>query len=294
MALPQMMFKIWTGDVAERFTHRDMGRVEDNINRLARELDLSPATFTVATRSSQFRYDDAQKVEDLTYAVARRCGVAMSRGIWTVGRYISYADFERWESVAYGCYQRMGGIGERIPSDKRLITVASTIHPEDWLGSGPFYADIEVPMVHSGTEAMIYGSHGQTVEQRVAEYNAMLQSSMLSDGIVRIQALSVRPRVPLTLKITQGTFDMQEEISLKASSWVGSGPWTQTVTLEGQPSNAVIGAWEGMSASAVEQMSRAIVYVSGISGSIVTVTAIGEKPTANINPMLGWEEQVVE
>ena len=63
MVLPELMFKIWDGDANERFTFRDMNRVEYNANMIAGELGLSEVEFMENTHRGQFRYDEANALE---------------------------------------------------------------------------------------------------------------------------------------------------------------------------------------------------------------------------------------
>ena len=74
---------------------------------------------------------------------------------------------------------------------------------------------------------------------------------------------------------------MGEEISLSVSDWAGSGPWTQTVTLQ-EPdavADAVIGLCESSSAAMVTEALQCGLYVSGINGTMLTITALFRKPT---------------
>lgn len=295
MTVPQLMVKIWDGDPAEYFTYMDMNRVEYNANICAREAGVTQVDFIETTRASQFRYDEAQKLENLLQATAQALGLTISiESAWGYNRTVSYIDFERWESNLWQIYQSLGGVGERIPSDKFLITSNLTLFKNEWLGTGPYYMDKDVPSVYADTEAIAYVNHTATVLQRMSEYNAVLRVVPNGDRKVRIYALSIKPREDIPIKVSIGGFRMHQVISLPASGWTGSGPWTQNVSVQNGAVDAVIGQHEGMTAQAVEQMMYGMLHVSAISGNTVTVRVIGKKPTINLNPMLLWNEDVVE
>ena len=295
MVLPELMCKIWDGDADEYFTWLDMNRVEYNANIIAREAGVSQVSFTETARKSMFRYDEAQKLENLLKAVAVKLGKTISiESTWGAGRTVSYVDFERWESNFWMLYTAMGGTGSRIPAGKVLVTYSAVLYASRWSGSGPYYQDLEMPGIRTDTDALVYGAHTNSVEQRADEYNAVLRPQLKGDRQVRIWALSLKPRNNLPIKISIGGFHLHQEISLPASGWSGSGPWTQTVTLSSSPVNAVIGQWEGMSNDAVIAMMDAKLSVSALSGSTATIRAIGTKPTIALNPLIMWETAEAE
>ncbi len=293
--LPQLMSKIWDGDEAEYFTHLDMSRVEYNANVLAREAGVDQVTFLEVTRASQFRFDEAQKLEDLIASISTALGISSSMETqWTYSRSVSYVDFERWESQLWLCYQALGGVGERIPAGKVLVTYYATLFPDAWLGTGPYHIDLDMPAVYSGTEALAYVAHSATMEQRMAEYDGMLKAVTVSSRTVRIYALGAKPDVTIPMRISLGGLPMQEIISLPASGWTGTGPWTQTVTLTSEPVNAALGAQEGMSDAQILAMADALISVSAVSGTSVTVRALLARPTVDLSPAVMWETSEAE
>lgn len=293
--LPELMVKIWDGDPAEYFTHMDMNRVEYNANILAQEVGVATVEFMEATRADQFRYDEANRLESLIQRVADAVGVSVStEASWSHGRSISYIDFERWEAGLWTIYKALGGVGERIPAGRILANYHAILFPDMWRGSGPYFMDLTMPAVHLDTEAMVFVTHTADVDQRQAEYNATLRAVHNGDREVRLYCLNLRPRVGIPITMAIGGLQMHQEVNLTASGWSGSGPWTQDVTVPSEATEAVIGQWEGMTDSAVEQMASAILFVSKISGSTITVTAIGEKPTMDLNPMILYDIFSVE
>lgn len=295
MAVPQLMVKTWDGDPDEYFTFMDMNRVEYNANACAKEAGVSTVAFQEVSRASQFRYDEAQKLENLLKIVAQKRGLSIDiESAWNYNRTVSYVDFERWESNLWQIYQALGGIGERIPSDKFLITSNLTLFKNEWQGSGPYYMDKDVPSIYSDTEAVAYVNHTATVLQRASEYNAVLRVVPNGDRKVRVYALSIKPSEDIPIKVSIGGFRMHQVINLPASSWTGSGPWTQNVTIQNGAVDAIIGQHEGMSNQAVEQMMYGMLHVSAINGNTITVRAIGAMPTIDLNPMLLWNADITE
>lgn len=290
MTLPHLMCKIWDGDPAEYFTWLDMNRVEYNANILAQELGIPTVDFIEAQRKHQFRYDEAQKLEDLLVKIGKQLGIAIpSEGAWGYNRSISYVDFERWESGFWSLYTAMGGVGERIPAGKVLVTYSATLFKDAWKGVGPYYQDLVTPGIMTTTDVLAYIAHIATPEQRVAEFDALLKPQIISDRHVRIWATKVHPNVDLPLRLSIGGFHLHQEINLPAGSWQGSGPWTQTVTLDSVPVNAIIGQHGGMSDDQVVSMMKGMISVSAINGTSVTIRAIGTKPEIALNPMIMWE-----
>ena len=294
-AIPELMSKIWDGDDNEYFTFIDMNRVEYNANMCAKYAGVGTADFLVTTREGQFRYDEAQKLENLIKAIGAKLGVSVStESNWSYNRTVSYVDFERWESNIWNLYTALGGIGNRIQAGTVLVNYHATLFASEWHGNGPYYMDLEMPAIYPDTEAIAFVSHTASVMQRVTEYNAVLRAVPNGDRVVRFYALSVKPRHDIPVTIAVGGLQMHTEISLPASSWSGSGPWTQNVSVPQGATDAVIGQWEGMTAEAVTQMMSAMLHVSAINGTTVTVRAIGKKPTITLNPMLLYDVSNVE
>ena len=90
--------KTWTGNTGEYFTHVDMNRVEENANILAQRIGSSQVEYLITTRSSQFRYDEAKKLEIQLSDIAGELGVSVpTETEWAAGRMLSAEDFNRWE-----------------------------------------------------------------------------------------------------------------------------------------------------------------------------------------------------
>lgn len=283
MALPEIMSRIWDGDDAEYFTYLDMRRVEYNANIVAREAGVAQVTFVETAHDDQFDYSEAQKLENLIKATADAIGVSVSiESAWGMNRTVSYVDFERWESSIWACYTALGGIGERIPSDKKLVVVSATLFASAWKGTGPYYYDLDVPSVYPDTEAVVFVHHSADLFQRVDEAMALLKAETLADRRVRIWAIYRRPRRDLLIRISMGGLRIFEEKTLTAAGWTGDGPWTQSITLSSAPSDAIAGIQEGMTDAQAEAFAAAGISPSAIDGTTVTMRALLAKPTIDI------------
>lgn len=293
------MFRRWdgigNGDKAEFFTHTDMNRCEYNANIVAAEAGVTTVEFVEVTRASQFRYDEVQRLEDLIASIALTIGVDVTtEANWGVMRSVSYVDFERIEANLYACYQALGGVGERIESHQFLVTAHATLFASEWRGRGPYYYDLDMPAIHPGRDAVVYVDHQATATQRAAEANAMMRPVILSDRRVRIYALSLRPRVNIPIKITAGMMQMGETITL-STSWSGSGPWTQNVTLSNEVADAIVGTCDSTTDAMAEEITKCGIVVSGISGHTLTLTALFSKPTISLTMGVVYNEsEVVE
>ena len=281
--LPELMMRIWDGDPDERFTFMDMRRVCYNANILARELGVPQVDFHETRHEDQFDYTEAQRLEDLHRSIGEASGLSLLiEPSWGVGRGLSFADFERWESNAWEVYSRIGGVGSRIPSDKLLHTVNAVLFADEWRGDGPYYMDLDVPMVYADRDVIAYVPHTATLEERMAERHALLRAVTTGDRKVRVWALSKRPRINIPIRMTLGVFRMIETKTLTASGWAGSGPWTQTITLSNAVSDAVIGAVETMTDAQVRAFTSAGISASAVNGTSLTIRAILEKPSIDL------------
>lgn len=282
MALPQLMFKIWDGDPNERFTFRDMNRLGYNANIIAREAGVTQVTFIEADRTQQFRYDEVQKLENLTEAIAQQIGQVLTiERNWGPMRGITFRDFERIESNLYACYQRLGGSGDRIPDNKRLIIVSATLFPDSWTGSQP-YIDLDVPMIHPTSEVFVFVPYYATEDERLEEQKARLTASIISDRKLRVRATGILPRIKIPIKIALGGLSMNEKKTLTVAGWSGNGPWTQDVTLSSTPEHVVVGMSEDTSEAESKAYAKAGIHASGVNGTTLTIRAIFEKPSVAI------------
>lgn len=281
--LPELMMRIWDGDPDERFRAVDMNRLAYNTNILAREAGVEQESFMEVTRTDQFYYSEATKLERLQKAIGDAMGVPLTiETYWHAGRDLSYSDFERWESNNWTLYKAMGGVGERIPSDKFLHTVNATLFAGAWRGDGPYYMDLDVPMVYASSEVLAFLSETADVFQQTAAFNALLQVVYLKDRMVRVYAHSLKPKQNIPIKLTSRPFEMYKQVTLPTASWTGDGPWTQTVDIGSAVTNAVFGSDERNNAAQMLAFTSGIIGVSAVNGTEVTVRAIGKKPSIDV------------
>ena len=110
-----MQFKRWDGSANERFTHGDMKRIEDAVNRLLSCIQMPTVTFnTPPSAGSPLDYRDMAIIESKTSKMASVRGLTMSAFTeWYVGYMLTFADIERIESNLYAIYQNFGGTTPR-------------------------------------------------------------------------------------------------------------------------------------------------------------------------------------
>jgi len=277
----ELTFCIWDGDADERFRHMDMNRIEYNANKLAKECGVTQVPFIEVTRDQQFRYDEVQRLESLITAIASRIGVSIEPSRqWAPGTPLSYIDIERMELSLYSCYVALGGIGERITAGRFRPVVAGTLFASSWTGSPPSIT-LDVPMAHGDRDVIAYVPHTATIEQRMAEMEARLTLSAVSDRVLRITATGTKPRINIPIRISLGGISMIETKTL-GTGWSGSGPWTQDVTLEDEPENVLVGLAEGTTSEQSRAYIEAGIHVSAVNGNTVTIRALFEKPTVSI------------
>ena len=280
--LPELTFCTWDGDPAEHFRWIDWNRLTYNADMVAREAGVTQVQFITADRTQQFRLDEAQKLEDLTAAIALQLGVAVEDArLWSPGIVLDYRDFERMEANLFACYQALGGVGERITAGRFKRIVAATLFPDHWSGSPPSML-LDVPMAHTDAELVAFVPHTATVEQRIAEMEARLVMSSVSDRVMRVTATGVAPRVQIPIRIALDGMDMIENITLSSSGWSGDGPWTQTITLTESPEHVLVGMAAGMSQAQTKAFAEAGIHASAVNGQTVTVRAVFAKPTVDL------------
>lgn len=164
----------------------------------------------------------------------------------------------------------------------RIIDVGEyTIPATSWKGTGPYYADISVPL--AGREELIaYVADFATLDQRVAEYNALLRAEENGTGVMRFWAVSVKPKVDIPIKVITGMFSNAEAVTIQPGQWQGSGPWTCTLDMGHQVRTASCAMTDGMTAEEAEAFIDAGIHVAGVSGNTVTLRAMLSKPTIAI------------
>ena len=110
-----MQFKRWDGSANERFTHGDMKRIEDAVNKLLSCIQMPTVTFnTPPSAGSPLDYRDMAIIESETSKMASVRGLTISAFTeWYVGYMLTFTDIERIESNLYSIYQNFGGTTPR-------------------------------------------------------------------------------------------------------------------------------------------------------------------------------------
>lgn len=110
-----MQFKRWDGSANEHFTHGDMKRIEDAVNKLLSCIQMPTVTFnTPPSAGSPLDYRDMAIIESETSKMATVRGLTISAFTeWYVGYMLTFADIERIESNLFAIYQNFGGTTPR-------------------------------------------------------------------------------------------------------------------------------------------------------------------------------------
>lgn len=164
----------------------------------------------------------------------------------------------------------------------RIIDVGEyTIPATSWKGTGPYYADVSVPLA-GRDELITYVADFATLGQRVAEYNALLRAEENGTGVMRFWATSIKPKVDIPIKVITGMFSHAENVTIQPDQWKGSGPWTCTLDMGHQVRTALCGMVDRMTAEEARTFIDAGIHVAGVSGNTVTLRAMLSKPSIAI------------
>lgn len=169
-----------------------------------------------------------------------------------------------------------------IQASLRVVDVGEyTIPATSWQGTGPYYADVSVPL--AGSEELIaYVADFATLDQRIAEYNALLKAEENGTGVMRFWATSVKPTADIPIKVITGMFNNAEAVTVQSSQWQGEGPWTCTLDMGHEVRTATCAMADGMSAEEAQAFIDAGIHVAGVSGNTVTLRAMLSKPAIAI------------
>lgn len=164
----------------------------------------------------------------------------------------------------------------------RVVDVGEyTIPATAWKGTGPYYADMSIPL--AGREELIaYVADFATLEQRAAEYNALIQAKEGGTGVIRFWAVSVKPKVSIPVKVITGMFSNTDVVNIQPGQWQGSGPWTCSLNLEHEVRTATCAMPDGLTTEQARTFIDAGLHVAGVSGNSVTLRAMLERPSMDI------------
>lgn len=165
---------------------------------------------------------------------------------------------------------------------RQLVSTLHTAPASAWTGTGPYVETIVTDGVAMSSEAIAYVDHNATIEQRMAEYNGLLQGTIVSDGRVQLRALAALPKEDLPVRVMTGPFPYHTTVSVPVSAWSGTGPWMAAVTLSKGLRTAVCGVTELTSDSMAEAFGRAGIHVCSLSGYTLVFRALFEKPAVSL------------
>ena len=295
MTLPVLTIKYWLGNSGEYFTYGDMTRVNSNANVIATECGISTVSFAAVTRASQFDYSEFQALENLIDAIATECGTDYTpETSWGVKRVVSYVDFERVELGLYLSYISLGGQGERVGPTETVTIERHTLKADEWSGTFPKYQDLTIMTLYEATDSIVIPGYMNSDAWHRAMW-AQLRPYIVGDQQLRIYADGVIPSVDIDIIIATEVLSMQAEITLTASGWVGTGPWTQnkTVTGVGTATVGILGTGSTTSVSQNSAFIQALPHITEVSANTITVTATGIKPTIDIPCIVTYENDAI-
>lgn len=289
---PMMIFKYWQGSPLERFKHTDMTRVRQNVATLGSLVGV-PYTAVSVAHKEIFRFDQENTLEQAIKDICSACGiVAPMETSWNYNRSVSFADFERIERWLYEAYLHLHGEGERIPWDKERKYDLFTLFADNWTGNGPYEYELPTSYGTSYDEGLVFVRKDATVEQRTAEYNALITVKTSASSVV-LRANGIKPNVDIPIAITRGYPKMKETAVLTSANWSGTGPWTQTITFANSVGDGVVTIDEGASDTQAIEFAKAGISVSAVSGKSVTFRSVMSKPTINLPILLIYETSQV-
>lgn len=165
-----------------------------------------------------------------------------------------------------------------ISASFRFVVVQDYVIPASaWKGTGPYYVDLSVQVANE-KELIAYVADFATLEQRVAEYNALIQAKENGTGIIRFWAVSVKPKVDIPVKVITGMFSNTDVVNIQPGQWQGSGPWTCSLDLGHEVRTATCAMPDGLTTEQARAFIDAGLHVAGVSGNTVTLRAMLEKP----------------
>jgi len=285
-----MVIKQWFGRGYERFTHHDMNRVNSNAKELFAFFAPSgvPNLRTNYTRADQFDYQDFQALELAIKAMGGYIGQIFAvEEAWGYNRTVSWVDFERVEAYLYMIYVNRGGTNPRQTVPDWMFF---TLYAKKWEGTGPYHQILDAETAEEYT-AVAFCDPLATVQAFADHINAVLKVVNPPDERISIVAYGIKPTEDIPIIIKKGVFKMQARVNLPASAWVGSGPWTQSVSVAGLSVNSIgiVGAGQQQTVDQFLAFRDASMRLSAVGTNTATVQVVGDKPTIDISIVVAWE-----
>lgn len=296
--IPTLTIKYWTGGDNEYFDYEDMNRVNRNANIISKEAGTTSVSFADVKHDSQFDYSEFQKLENFIRTIAGKLGVSVSMvTTWGVNRSVSYVDFERVEKALFDCYKKLGGIGERVPADKRVSVVKVVLGADKWTPDYPYFQDFLIADLRSDMSASVFLSTPNNSEQFAEMTWGLLRVKLLSNYKVRVYADGKPPNIDVPITIITELLSMEKKTVLTVGGWSGTGPWVQTIPIDGtDPSKTIgqIGQDERSTPSSNTAFIQALPRVKAFNVGSVVIEATGKKPTVDIPVVVLYENDLTD
>lgn len=168
-------------------------------------------------------------------------------------------------------------------SMEEITSRAYTLSHASWSGTGPYTQTLAVADdITPAGDYMIYGDHSMSVTARVAEYNAVLRAEVVQAGRVKVTAIGIKPTVDIPIRIIAGILPTIRTVTIRASSWSGTGPWIAEAGVGSAVQTAACGAISGTTVASAEAVTDCAMHVADVSGATVIIRAMLAKPTTDV------------
>lgn len=286
---PMMIFKEWKGSEEERFKHTDMNRIRHNVKTLGAMVNVSYTPVSVEHRDL-FRFDEENTLEQTIKDICSKCGIdAPMETDWNWNRGVTFADFDRIEKWSWEAYRILKGEGDRILWNQNRKYDLFTLYADNWTGTGPYFYTLPTSYGADYDEGLVFVRNNATVEQRDAEYNALITVKSSTSEVI-LQANGIKPKTDIPIIITRGLPAMKETATLTESGWTGVGPWYQTITFSNEIRDGVVTIDENAMYTQAMDFADAGISVSSVSGHNVTFRSVFNKPSINLPILLIYEQ----
>lgn len=290
MKQPTLTIKSWTGSSGEYFTYSDMNRVESNINAIATAViaeqtsskngkaSVSTVSYVTTTRSSQFRYDEAQKLENQIQTVADVVGASYSKeASWSYNRTVSYVDYNRWEQgisairTAMASYWPVGTLSVSVTDAYGTAYSGRTVMV---LSGSTVVATLTTSSSGAATCKLNNGTYTVKIDTPSGYASVSSKSVTITGNSTSTVAFALIMQVNITFagyQLNKMTYTIKSGTTTVSS---GSGTWasSRTFTLKAKTSYTLTITAYGD--------SQSYTFTTGTSAATHTITSLFCKVTA--------------